>query len=102
MQRDSVEYLKFWLVDRDQQDIHADTVQVALTARGAATGSFLPCTFISTGTDPEQGRPCTFWRTTSVITWSTASYPLNQYQAEAQVGDTPETPRVSLGTVVIQ
>jgi len=92
MIRDSVEYLGFTLTDRDGADLSGDTVTVAITPRGTAPTTWLPCTH-TTGTK---------WRTSSPVTWSTANYPLGSYQVFAKVADTPEVPLADLGTLYIR
>lgn len=91
--RDSVEFFKFTLDERDGQDITGDTVQCAIEAPGTASPDWIACTW-DTGN---------VWRTTDPITWSSDNYPAttNGYVGWAKVGDTPETPWVSLGVVTI-
>ena len=92
MVRDSVEYLKFTLTDRDGANITADTVQVALRADGDTSAlTWVGCTFVSGST----------WRTTTAITWSTANYPGTYYFVYAKLSDSPEVPQAKIGTVSI-
>jgi hypothetical protein len=94
MIRDSVEYLKFTLKDRDSASLSGDSVTVALVTLGAPTAAatWLPCTYVSGTT----------WRTTSAITWSADNYPAHSYRAYVKVADFPETPMCFAGTVAIQ
>ena len=93
MTRGSVEYLAFTLTDRDGADLSADTVTVALVARGSDpdAAAWLACTHDSGDR----------WRTASPVTWSTANYPDSSYLVFAKVADSPETPKAQLGTVFI-
>ena len=92
MKRDSVEYLKFTLSDRDSKDITADVVQVAIVPHGSSTTpTWLDCTHLTGNT----------WRTTAPITFSAANYPGAQYGVVAKLTDSPEVPRADLGRLVI-
>lgn len=100
MIRDSVEYLEFSLAERDGKDISGDVVQVAVFPRGTSPTTWLPCTYI--GPTTLNGAAATRWRTSTEITWSLANYPLESYQTQAKVTDTPESPRTDLGTLYIR
>lgn len=109
MIRNTVEYLKFYLLSDLGEDISSDPVQAALelTTVDPDTYTWLNCTFISASTVGvvEDGqivqKARTDWRTTAVVTFNDTNYPESSYAAYARATDSPEIPITKLGTLNI-
>lgn len=90
--RDSVEYFKFSLIERDGKDLTTATVQCAIEPRGDTDPTWIGCTWETGNT----------WRTNVPLAFSAANYPGSTHFGWARVVDAPETPWVNLGPIVIK
>ena len=97
MERTSVEALAFTLEERDNKDVTAATVAVAIVARESdlASATWLPCTYVSSSTDTRTGKTATHWQTSTDITWATYTEP--SYLVFTRLTDSPATPAACLG-----